>query len=740
LNIGPLQSDNKCTKNSTEVNWRNYDGMKPMPKIKLCFLWHMHQPLYKDLVSGEYRLPWTRLHALKDYYGMVKILEDFPEIHQTFNLVPSLLVQIEEYASGKASDPFQKLASKPAEELTVPETEMLLKYFFQANEERVIRRFPRYAELFHILQRNDHNVQRSLPSFDAQMLRDLQVLSQLAWFDEHYLEHDRGAKALLDKARNYSREDQVLIAEKECEALGKVLNVYRDFAQRGQIELSTSAYYHPILPLICDSNIAHAAHPYVSLPAQFAYPQDAQEQLQRARTYMASKFGVTPSGLWPSEGAVSDATLAVASQAGFSWTASDNQVLARTLNLELPAGAGYQPYRWTQAGNSIDIVFRDRRLSDLIALVYSHMEPAEAAIHFIKEVRRSCEPVLKTGRDALVPVILDGENAWESYVRNGRPFLRELYSRLAKDPLISTLTMSEGIQTVPKGELTEVFPGSWIDASFDVWIGAEEDNLAWEYLLQARQTFDSVLSSGHGPKLSEKAKQTAWEELLIAEGSDWCWWYGPEHASANKAEFDQLYRDHLANVYRLLGKEVPSPLSKPIVKERALSPHEQPGGFIQPHIDGKISSRAEWAGAGRYRVHPRSGAMHSQRSPVQDLHYGTDGQNMYFRVDFTESLSGESGIECCVRLRNPSGERFEIRTLNRSSGACEMASDLPDSSFVAVMDELYEAKISMSALHIRRGESLFLQISISRDGLPVAFIPVHGELEIQSGLMAAYAF
>ncbi|MDQ2775316.1 MAG: glycoside hydrolase, partial [Acidobacteriota bacterium] len=295
-------------------------------------------------------------------------------------------------------------------------------------------------------------------------------------------------------------------------------------------------------------------------------------------------------------------------------------------------------------------------------------------------------------------------------------------------------------QTLPKRELTHVFPGSWIDASFDVWIGAEEDNLAWEHLLEARKMFDRVLASKRAVKLTKEAKELAWEELLIAEGSDWCWWYGPEHASANKGEFDQLYRDHLANVYRLLGKEVPAPLSEPIVKEPALSPHEQPSGFIQPRIDGKISSRAEWAGAGRYRVHPRSGAMHSQRSPVHDLHYGTDGQNMYFRVDFTESLSGESGIECCVRLRNPSGERFEVRALSRSSGTCELDSDLPDSSFIAVVDELYEAKISMSALHIRRGESLFLQISVSRDGLPVAFIPAHGELEIQSGLMATYAF
>ncbi len=227
-----------------------------MPRIKLCFLWHMHQPLYKDLVKGEYRLPWARLHALKDYYGMVRILDEFPEIHQTFNLVPSLLVQLKEYASGSASDPFLKAAMSPAEELPQIEKEFILKYFFQANEERLIRRYPRYRELFAVMQANDHNVQRASDQFNVQMLRDLQVLSQLAWFDELHQENDREIQGLTAKGRNFSRQDQNLVLGKEMAALGKVLDAYRDAAQRGQIEISTSPFYHPIVPLLCDTNIA----------------------------------------------------------------------------------------------------------------------------------------------------------------------------------------------------------------------------------------------------------------------------------------------------------------------------------------------------------------------------------------------------------------------------------------------------------------------------------------------------
>jgi alpha-amylase/alpha-mannosidase (GH57 family) len=279
--------------------------MRHMPKIKICFLWHMHQPFYKDLATGDYRLPWTRLHALKDYYGMVKILEDFPEIHQTFNLVPSLLVQIEEYAAGKASDPFLKLALKPTEQLDPAEKEFILGYFFQANEQRQIRRYPRYAELFQTFQQFQHVPYRAASRFDTQMLRDLQVLSQLAWMDEEYLEKDREISHLAKKGRNYDGQDQALVGRKELQAFGRVLPVYQDFAARGQIEISTTPFYHPILPLLCDSNIGAVSHPYIPLPAHFSYPADAEEQLLRARTYHESKFGNAPSGLWPSEGSVS---------------------------------------------------------------------------------------------------------------------------------------------------------------------------------------------------------------------------------------------------------------------------------------------------------------------------------------------------------------------------------------------------------------------------------------------------
>src|SRR5580704_11289338 len=452
----------------------------------LCFLWHMHQPFYKDLWSGEYKLPWTRLHALKDYAGMVEILNEFPRIHQTFNLVPSVVVQIEEYAAGTASDPFLDCAVTPAEELTESQRVFMRRYFFQANPERVINRYPRYRELH-----------ESRHPFTVSDLRDLQVLSQLAWFDEDLLSRDPELVELVHKGRDDSLQDQALMVRKQRESLQRVLPVYRDARARGQIEISTTPFYHPILPLICDSDIAAVSRPGVTLPRRFRYPEDAREQLMRARNYMRDKLGVEPVGLWPSEGSISDEARGLAVDCGFKWAASDNGVLARTLGANAGPEQTYHNYLWHESrpgpghepGREIQLLFRDHFLSDLIGFQYQHMPAEDAADHFLTQIRNNIRGNVTRdahGRDALVPIVLDGENAWEWYPANGRPFLRALYRRISNDPDFEALTISEALERFEPRRIGGVVPGSWINANFDVWIGAEEDNLAWEFLLDAR--------------------------------------------------------------------------------------------------------------------------------------------------------------------------------------------------------------------------------------------------------------
>jgi alpha-amylase/alpha-mannosidase (GH57 family) len=630
----------------------------------------MHQPFYKDLWTGQYKLPWTRLHALKDYAGMVQILDEFPKVHQTFNLVPSMLVQIEEYAAGTASDPFLDCAILPAEHLTESQRSFVMRYLFQANVGHMIYRYPRYRELY---ERHDR--------LSVQELRDLQVLSQLVWFDEDVLARDPELIELVRKGRDYSLEDQALMARKEIELLGRVLPVYREFAARQQIEISATPFYHPILPLICDSDIAAVSHPGVALPRRFRYPGDAREQLSRARSYMQEKLGVAPAGLWPSEGSVSDEALALAAECGFTWAASDNGVLARTLGRDAGCEFTYQAYSWNQENREVRLLFRDHFLSDLIGFHYQHMGAEQAAEHFLTQVRQNC-----AGRDSLVPIILDGENAWEWYPANGRPFLRELYKRISESEDVEALTISEALARHEARPLGSIFPGSWINANFDVWIGAEEDNLAWELLLDARRAYDDARD------VPEKMRKLAYEELLIAEGSDWCWWYGPEHSSDNRPEFDELYRDHLSNVYRALGQEPPAALSRPILRAQPGEIHEPPSNPVHATIDGEVTSYFEWLGAGRYRPDLRSGAMHGGDPGVRDMYYGCDDQNLYVRID--GDVKGNYSIEY---ENEPAAVRVAVGRI-----------------------------VELSAPRAGRR----FRVTVARDGLPPVTVPASGWIEV----------
>lgn len=707
-----------------------------MAHAYICFVWHMHQPFYKDLVTGEYQLPWTRMHALKDYYGMVKLLEGFPKIHQTFNLVPSMLVQIEDYANGTAQDPFLRCALKPAEQLTEAEQSFILKYFFQANTGHMIYRYPRYAELYERKLGAGGDEVKARRAFDTQAMRDLQVLSQLAWFDEEFLHHDSEVKALVSKKRGYSVEDQALMGRKQKEICGMVIPVYEEFASRGQIELSFTPYYHPILPLLCDTNIASVSHPGVALPRRFAYPQDAEEQIRRSREYAKRKFGEAPPGMWPSEGSVSDQTLAVAADLGVKWMATDNGVLAATLGHSAGVQETYRPYVWKQGGRQMQLIFRDHYLSDLIGFVYSRMEPEQAASHFIDRIRENCQPMLDAGQDALVPVILDGENAWEHFHESGREFLRRVYSKIVADPRMSAVTVSEALSRLKPAEIHRIHPGSWINANYDVWIGAEEDNQAWNLLLDARETYERLVKAGAGAKPGEADMALAFEELLIAEGSDWNWWYGPEHHSDNREEFDKLFRDHLAQVYRLLDITPPEALSRPILKLAEAAYHQLPAGFIHPKIDGEVSSYFEWLGAGIYRPDQRQGAMHGRQSVAQQLHYGSDGESVFIRLDLEQTRPGAlAGAE--VRIAMEGGERnLQIDAVLTSTGVEVQFGGQVHEGVNAAYSRTFEFSVGLEEFEFEADEPFRMQFSIWRDGLPIDALPAQGWIEFVPALPA----
>jgi alpha-amylase/alpha-mannosidase (GH57 family) len=747
-----------------------------MPALRLILLWHQHQPFYKDLVTGEYRLPWVRLHALKDYYGMVKLLDEFPKVHQNFNLVPSLVTQIQDYVAGTAHDPFLKVAAKPANDLSQKERQFALQYLFQANPGNVIGRYPRYRELWERFRDHGYSAEKAEKYFETQHFTDLQVLSQIAWFDEFFLD-DPDVAGLIKKERDYSLEDQKFVIAREQELLGKVLPAHADAAKKGSIEISATPFYHPILPLVCDSNAGAVSSPGLLLPQnRFRRPEDAREQLLRALDFHEQVFGVRPQGVWPSEGSVSEETLAIAHSVGVKWMATDEGVLGRSSgvffqrdgNGRLPAHLAerlYNIHRYESGSTEMHMVFRDHTISDLIGFVYSGMDPKDAAGHLLHNLKEAAQPVLAQGRDAVVSVILDGENAWEYYPKSGREFLRRFYDAVQGESGLEAVTVSEAIARQRRiSPLKSLVPGSWINANFNVWIGAPEDNRAWDYLHHAREFY-----AQHSAGATEAQRKLAFEEILIAEGSDWNWWYGPEHHSANDRDFDELYRKHLSNIYQALGAAPPDYLSQPITASEVRPAFTPQTAYIHPRITGDKIRYFEWMGAAIFTADHRAGAMHGKTYLLDSVHAGIDSKYVYGRLDFAGAVpemefdvvvnveswaGGEASPRRSLRL-NARVEKCRVtgwkvdgceEPLSAASATGGKITDgkiidgkIEESAKVALLRN-FEFRLSLSWLlgsgsnagtgAIAPASRLRLRFSLWHNRLPVDALPVEGWIEL----------
>jgi alpha-amylase/alpha-mannosidase (GH57 family) len=724
-----------------------------MPVLRVIILWHQHQPYYKDLVTGEYRLPWVRLHALKDYYGMVKLLDEFPNVHQTFNLVPSLMTQIQDYAHGTAHDPFFDVAAKPARDLTPDERRFALQYLFQANPVHMIGRYPRYRELWERFRGAGDSPERAEKYFQAQDFTDLQVLSQLAWFDEFFLDEPEIA-AMVKKEKSYSLDDQRFVIARERELVGRVLPAHAVAADQGRIELSTSPFYHPILPLVCDTNMGGVSTPGLPLPQnRFRHPEDAREQLIRGLDLHEKVFGIRPVGVWPSEGSVSDEVLTIAHKLGVNWMATDEGVLGRTLGLNPREHAEkfYTIHRFENSHTQMHLVFRDHTISDLVGFVYSGMAPADAAAHLMHNIKQAAQPVLDQGRDAVVPIILDGENAWEYYPRSGREFLRRFYDTLQSEPGVEAVTISEAIARHERFHpLNTLVPGSWIHANFNVWIGAPEDNKSWDYLYHARNLYAETAF-----RASETQRKLAFEELLIAEGSDWNWWYGPEHHSANDREFDELYRKHLSNVYQALGATPPDYLAQPITTLAARAAFTPQTHYIHPRVEGDMVRYFEWMGAAVYTADRRAGAMHGKQFLVDSVQAGIDETNVYARLDFAEKLP-DTDFDLVVNFESWATDenrprrvlRLDAKISDGKMRAWEIAAPGEEQPLAGMSHcghaavafaRNFEFKLPLAWLAspiATSGQSspfttkLCLRFSLWQDGLPVDALPVEGWIEL----------
>ncbi len=721
-----------------------------MNRVHLMTLWHMHQPQYRDPSNGRYILPWTRLHALKDYWGMVRVIEEFPRVHATFNVVPSLGAQLEEYASGKFDEPWFATAFSPAASLTPESKAEILLRAFQLNYDHLLSRWPRFIELHQWASSQGND--RAIQSFGERDWRDLQLLSQLAWMDEEYLASDPVVSRLSRKGADFTEQDKQQLCEKQIELLGRVLPEYRKAAATGQIEISATPFYHPILPLLCDTDIARVSNPGTPLPAPaFRYPEDAREQLVRARRYHERVFGKAPDGLWPSEGSVSVQALRIAADLGFKWFATDEGVLGHTLGVGfgrdasgVPANADrlYSPLRVRVDGKEMVGFFRDHYLSDLVGFVYSRMDAAAAAEDLYRRIRAIGERV-QIGRPITVSLILDGENAWEYFPGNGREFLRQFYRRIDQDPDIQALTASEAAAAagqIPGND--GIFPASWISANFDVWIGSGEDVKAWEHLQRARDFYARHAdAAAKALPMAPTAKQLAasYEAILAAEGSDWCWWYGPEHSSVNDAEFDAFYRKLLTEAYLSLGAEAPDALAEPIKRQPEMALVLPPSAYLAVKVDGRESTYFEWMGAGLYSADRRTSAMHGKLMLLHEIRYGFDEKRFHMRVDvFSDALADMRNAEFRITLRTEQELRVVVRLEGGLvSGYLVESSDLcllgPDEVVEVAFGRILEVSVAKEMFLLGDRKSFSLGVALWEGGLPVDVLPAEGMLEVQLG-------
>lgn len=684
-------------------------------KLKVCILWHMHQPDYRDPISGRTLLPWAWLHALKDYGEMLEtVIETGARV--TINLVPSLLEQLERYARGDDNDHWLDLLTRDPQNLNDAERQFIVEQFFSVNEERHIHSSARYHELY--LRRNSR-MGTTTDVFSDQDIRDLQVLFLLAWTGYHLRNRSVLISSLLKQGANFQEEQKRQLLYCCHDEVGRILALHRELEESGAIEISVTPYAHPILPLLCDLRIAQEPTPGLPLPTvDFRYPGDARLQVREGLKSASHFLGPRQRGMWPAEGAVSEAAVEILAQEGALWAASDEDILARSLDAGL---ADRRRLYGFYSFYGLPLIFRDRELSDRIGFLYAGWSKDEAVGDLLQRLRR----IALLTPDGTVAIILDGENCWERYPDNGYPFLRDLYLSLLNDETLEMTTITQALQLSQPTALERLASGSWIRSDFTTWIGHPEENLAWELLAQARREvfqneIDQALTDPDEP-LSDLVR-----ELLRAEGSDWFWWYGDEHSSAQADIFDRLFRLHLEGLYQLLGVSVPPRLQlaiKPVFA--SISAGFEPSTRFTPEIDGLIGDYFEWLAAGCIEL-STGGAMYASREGLELMRYGYDEQYLYFRIDQADLLRRKGGKRGMFEIRLLSKNLNHLRYWTNTRIAELYDGDRLLSTAPAACDQVMELAVSLAALHLQPGDVISLSCHIYRDGRENGRWPTEG--------------
>ncbi|HSS93304.1 MAG TPA: glycogen/starch synthase, partial [Candidatus Dormibacteraeota bacterium] len=709
---------------------------------------------YKDDLTDTYLLPWVRLRSAKDYFKMPALMDAYPKVRATFNLVPSLLAQIEDYGKEESVDLFLNLSKRDAAELTAEERAFIIRWMRESPRALRVQQSPRYLEL----------ASRAADAqFTTQDMRDVQVWFNLAWCDPAWAESDPRLAELKRKDRDFAEADKGPLFEAQMEIMQKVIPKYRELADRGQAELTFSPYYHPILPLLVHVDSARTANPQIELPQHhFSHREDAERQIELGQGLFERLVGRRPTGMWPSEMAVGESVIGLASKAGLDWMISDEEVLARSLDTHFyrdnegrvnAPDQLYRPFRVEREGRHVAMVFRDSAISNSIGFDYQRMPSVDAARNLVGRLKRIREQ--QGDKDYLAVIALDGENAWEFYPRDGHDFLNALYTELEATPDVVTTTVSDFLREhEPQQNLHHLHTGSWIGASLDTWIGDPEHNVAWELLAETRSWLEE--QSRQRPQQSDAAA-LGWREILITEGSDWFWWFSRKHDSGMDTIWDNQFRLHLRNVYKLLGQRAPARLFQPIIQRTPTPERRAPVEIISP----KSRTDPAWTQAGFYIVGSGFGALHRPAGVVEKILYGCDAERVYIRIDSPrppaelESQKIEFWLYCSGVPADKRGGKLQlpvavtataefgfdaahvVRVSPRAHGAsvtlARVDAEQARAEPIAEYDEAdpFFISIPLRLLARRGGESMEMALVVSREGRDIEQIPPSGSLGLR---------
>jgi alpha-amylase/alpha-mannosidase (GH57 family) len=686
----------------------------------------MHQPYYRDMKTGENSMPWVRLHGIHSYYDMVRLHESMPGLQATINFVPSLILQIREYAEDGKSDAFLEHTEIPAENLNNQQKAFILRHFFMANHEQMIRPYSAYFKLMEKrgIELDEADIDQAIRFFSTQDYLDIQVFYNLTWFGFEAREEIPQIKELLLKNGKFTEDDKRFVIEAQRRILKSLLDAIKRVGTCDYIELSTTPFYHPILPLLIDTNFASRAMPKVKLPPRLTALPHAKYQLEKGISYMEGFLGKRPSGMWPAEGSVCPEMIPLLSQAGIKWIATDQGILLSSGIKGTKEEIIFQPYIAEHDNAQVAVVFRDREISDLISFTYYRMGTENAVEDFIKRIKLTAESCPKD-RENIITIILDGENPWEHYPNSGKDFLYRLFQRIHEEG-IQTTTISRFIEKFPpKNTIKKIHSGSWINANYAIWIGKDQKNKGWGYI---KRTLDEVGRFINPSNCNDADSQGALNSFAAACGSDWFWWFDDDFASAFKGDFDRIFRTHLKNVFSFLKRDLPLFLFDPIYRYEEQPELLKPLAFIYPEISGKAPSFFDWINAAKINVHRFGGTMAQSEELFETIYFGFNPESFFLRIDPIDKKKGfvlNDGEEIAIYIHNQE-KKYKLRLFREGEQYKLAFCDEPEKGFCIcdckiqyVVSQVFEMGVPFKPLGYTPGEDLTLVITIVRNGVEV---------------------